>query len=83
MITVGATHSNYTGVEDGANYVTWFSSRGNVELKRILPDITAPGIVMSAMSLSKVDCNNTCHNHSDVFLDAGTYLFHIELVVDP
>ena len=75
VITVGATHSNYTGVQDGQNYITYFSSRGDPAKKRILPDITAPGIVMAAMSLSEEDCKNNCDDHTNVFLNAGTYPF--------
>ena len=52
-------------------------------MKRILPDITAPGIVMAAMSLSEKDCNKNCDDHADVFLNAGTYPFVFVFVSSP
>lgn len=77
VITVGASNSNsnYLGIEDGINYLAYFSSRGNPNSKRILPDIIAPGLMNSTMSLSQKDCKNNCNDHSHVVFMGGTYPF--------
>ena len=74
VISVGATHSKHvTMIEDGVNYITYFSSRGNPKKNRILPDIAAPGMIESAKSLSEQDCRNRCNDHTNVVLMGGTY----------
>ena len=74
-ITVGAVNSNYFGVEDGVNYLAYFSSLANPNLKRIKPDVTGVGILTSAKSLSPEDCKNQCQDHADTVLFGGTYPF--------
>lgn len=77
VITVGASNSNsnYLGIEDGINYLAYFSSRGNPNSKRILPDIIAPGLMYSAGSLNEKDCKNNCNDHNSLFFSFGTYPF--------
>ena len=77
VITVGASNSNsnYLGIEDGINYLAYFSSRGNPNSKRILPDIIAPGLMYSAGSLNEKDCKNNCNDHNNLFFSFGTYPF--------
>ena len=74
-ITVGAVNSYYFGVEDGVNYLAYFSSLANPNLKRIKPDVTGVGILTSAKSLSPEDCKNQCQDHADTVLFGGTYPF--------
>ena len=74
-ITVGAVNSNYFGVEDGVNYLAYFSSLANPNLKRIKPDVVADGVLVSAASLSAEDCGSDCKDHSGITLNWGTYPF--------
>ena len=74
VITVGATHSMHVSqISEGVNYVTYFSSRGDPQKKRILPDIVTTGMIESAKSLSEQDCRNNCNDHQDVIVMGGTY----------
>ena len=70
MITVGATHSER--IENGKDYITYFSSRGSPSRRTIKPDIVAPGDQFSAKSLSRRDCGLNCDNHNGVVEMQGT-----------
>ena len=74
-ITVGAVNSNYFGVEDGVNYLAYFSSLANPNLKRIKPDVVADGVLVSAASLSPEDCGSDCKDHASITHNEGTYPF--------
>lgn len=75
VITVGASNSIYLDIPNATEQLAYFSSRGNPNSKRILPDIIAPGLMNSTMSLSQKDCKNNCNDHSHVVFMGGTYPF--------
>lgn len=77
-ITVGSTNSIYYKNPHTKEYVAYFSSRGNPKDKRVLPDITAPGVMYSAASLSEKACGKNCNDHNTYVLLQGTYpLFYL------
>lgn len=75
VITVGASNSVYLDIPDATEQLAYFSSRGNPNSKRILPDIIAPGLMYSAGSLNEKDCKNNCNDHNNLFFSFGTYPF--------
>lgn len=76
VITVGASNSIYLDVAQATEQLAFFSSRGNPDSKRILPDIVAPGLMYSAGSLNEKDCKNNCNDHNSLYFSFGTYPFY-------
>ena len=70
VITVGATYSYED--RNGIEYVTDYSSRG-AQTGRLKPDMCSVGTMMSAKSLSPLDCGTSCNNHDGVVSMQGTY----------